>query len=662
MKQLLAGLVLVVALVAAGCSGEDGAQSLAPRVSGMTTTAMAAAGPGAPMELSLGETVYVLGENFPAEGDGRVELVFDGNFERMDGIIEGTKFSVAAVLDAQLTSDGEVAGIPVPAGTQVLRMSRFGPFKVPFTKTGNQTGTFKGTLTVRSLDSEGTVLDESDPTHVTVKVKPSIAIRRLEPFVGFNPDGTPIFAECGMPALRALQNLPYVLEVEAVGFEPDFFVYEFQGVNGKTTGTLKLSHKASARIDSIGDPESQQILVFNEVPEDMTFYYASIRVTATVKGKDGDFVETALPISVHRPMEFYLGQAQSQPAEYYEPVAVSGCMPGSLGNSVTYQESHSESRQNAVSVAVAKSWNQSHGVGTSQTWSQGIQESSSVTNEQGESWSHSESESLEESYGVDYEHSESQNAEYHTEDGEEWGWNFNKGTSNEQMQQDCTEVYGEVSVGVETEVNAEGSIPGFAKVGGKVGTSVGTTVGGSKGTVVGQTVGVNSSEGASMGGSHSEGQSFGSTTTDSSGESLTKGYALTSQDEVGQSTSMSETSGTTKVYDFGGATSMEDVVAVGEEESWEETWSTTEEDSTLMSYTGKIPVGRYGVWYRQTTRYVRQAQVYSYNLCGVRELMGSLTFNEWAWSPALAVGDKCGGTEMPRPDFPQAQCVIPPCE
>jgi hypothetical protein len=337
-------------------------------------------------------------------------------------------------------------------------------------------------------------------------------------------------------------------------------------------------------------------------------------------------------------------------------------MPGSIGNSVTYQESHSEARQNAVSVAVAKSWNQSHGVGTQQTWSQGIQESASVTNEKGQSWSHSESESLEESYGVNYEHSESQNAEFSSEDGEEWGWNFNQGTSNEQMKQDTTEVYGEVSVGVETEVSAEGSIPGFAKVGGKVGTSVGTTVGGSKGTVVGQTVGTNSSQGASMGGSHSEGQSFGSSTTDSTGESVTKGYALTSQDEVGESTSVSETSGTTKVYDFGGATSMEDVVSVGNEESWEETWSTTEEDSTLMSYTGKIPVGRYGVWYRQTTRYVRQAQVYSYNLCGVRELMGNLTFNEWAWSPALAIGNKCDGTEMPRPDFPQAQCIVPPCE
>jgi len=512
------------------------------------------------------------------------------------------------------------------------------------------------------VDEDGVTVDESDPTNLTIKVRPSIAIRKLEPFVGFNPDGTPVFAQCGTPALRALQNLPYVLEVEAVGFEPDFFVYEFQGVNGNTTGALKYSHPAKTRIDSIGDPESQQILVFNEVPEDVSFYYAAIRVTATVKGKAGDFVETALPISVHRPLEFHLGQSQGRPAEYYEPVAVSGCMPGSIGNSVTYQESHSEARQNAVSVSVAKSWNQSHGVGSSQTWSQGIQESTSVTNEESESWAHSESESLEESYGVNYEHSESQNAEFHSEDGEEWGWNFNEGTTNEQMKEDATEVYGEVAVGVQTEVSAEGSIPGFAKVGGKIGTSVGTTVGGSKGTVVGQTVGSNSSKGASMGGSHNEGQSFGSTTTDSTGESVSKGYALTSQDEVGKSTSVLESSGTTKVYDFGGAQTMEDVVSVGNEETWNETWSTTEEDSTLMSYTGKIPVGRYGVWYRQATRYVRQAQVYSYNLCGVRELVGNLTFNEFAWSPALAIGDKCGGTEMPQPDFPQAQCVVPPCE
>jgi hypothetical protein len=215
---------------------------------------------------------------------------------------------------------------------------------------------------------------------------------------------------------------------------------------------------------------------------------------------------------------------------------------------------------------------------------------------------------------------------------------------------------------VNVEVSGEGSVPGFAKVGGKVGTTVGASVGGSKGQTVGSTVGTSTNKGSSMSGSHSESSSFGSTTTDSTGESVSQSYALTSQDQVGGSTDVTEASSTSKVYTLGGSGGISDAVSVGRQESWEETWVTTQTNDTLMSYSGKIPMGRKGVWYRQTVRYVREAQVYSFNLCGVRELMGSLSFNEWAWSPALAVGSECGGAVMPEPDLPPAECVVPPCD
>jgi hypothetical protein len=654
MKGWTLMLVVVLPLLAAGCFGgeEEAENPLEPRILGLSET-----------NLTVGQTVYIAGENFLRDADGRTELLFKGFYLRDDGVSEDAEFVIAPLFDGEFTEPGYVGDIPVEEGTNLLRWSRFGPYAVPFTADGNKTGVFKGTLTARNLLNDGQTVFESEPTDVTLQVRPSIIIRRLEPFVGFQADGSPLYANCGAPALRAIHKLPYVLEVEAVGFKPEFFNYEFRGINGDPKDATKFSHAThGATIDSIGDPESGQVIVFNEVPETEAFYWGALRITAPIAGTDGDFIETALPISVHRPMEFHLSTGKSRPAQYYEPVPVSGCIPGSLNNQVTYQESKSESRQNAVSVSISKSWNQSQTVSQTQDWSEGVSESHSVSNSKGESWSHSESESMEESYGYSVDHSESQSADYSTSDGERWGWSYNEGTDAQQMEAQMAEVYGEVSSSVNVEVSGEGSVPGFAKVGGKVGTTVGASVGGSKGQTVGSTVGTSTNKGSSMSGSHSESSSFGSTTTDSTGESVSQSYALTSQDQVGGSTDVTEASSTSKVYTLGGSGGISDAVSVGQQESWEETWVTTQTNDTLMSYSGKIPMGRKGVWYRQTVRYVREAQVYSFNLCGVRELMGSLSFNEWAWSPALAVGSECGGAVMPEPDLPPAECVVPPCD
>lgn len=649
---LAAGLALAMVL-AGGCGGvdDDGAgTSQAPQVVGVSAT-----------ELTVGQTLFVAGENFMAESEGRTELTFSGVYLRDDGVSEDVQLTIAPLWDGPLAKDGQLGSVPVAAGTEILRWSRFGPFAVPFTADGNRTGAFKGTVTARNISRSGEVVGQSEPTSLTLRVRPSIIIRRLEPFVGYDSKGQPFYANCSAPALRILQNLPYVLEVEAVGFEPEFFNYEFRGINGESKAPVKFSRPAKGSADRVGDPASGQLIVFNAVPENESFYWATIRVTSPVAGGDGDFIEVALPIGVHRPMEFHLADSKRRPAQYYEPVPVSGCIPGSLGNSVSYEESKSESRQKAVSVSISKSWNQSKEVSQTQDWSEGISESSSVSNSSSDCWSHSEAESAETAYGVSVDHSQSQSADFSTSDGESWGWSFNEGTSNSEMQSQTNEVFGEVSASATVEVSAEGSVPGFAKVGGKVGTTVGATVGGSTGTTVGTTSGVSTDKGASVGGSHSESSSFGSTTTDSTGESLSESYALSSQNEVGGSLSVTQASETSKVYTLGGSGGVSEGVAVGEQAAWDETWVTSETDSTLMAYSGKIPMGRFGVFYRQTVRYVREAQVYSYDMCGVRELMGNLVFNEWAWSPALAVGDECGGSVMPQSALPPAECVIPPC-
>lgn len=82
--------------------------------------------------------------------------------------------------------------------------------------------------------------------------------------------------------------------------------------------------------------------------------------------------------------------------------------------------------------------------------------------------------------------------------------------------------------------------------------------------------------------------------------------------------------------------------------------------STLTSYSSVIPTGRFGVFYRQTTRLVRRAEVFTYDLCGVIEKQGEMTFNEWTWAPELAIGSECGAT-LPPSTLPAAACFIEPC-
>ena len=646
--MLLAALALVV--VACGTETAEEVNPLEPRIFGLSH-----------VEVSIGQTVYVVGENFLDLEEGRTELVFDGTFQRdSDGKFEHSTFVVTPLFEGEAQEDRVLDGVAVEPGMEILRLSRFGPFQVPFTIDGNQTGTFSGTVTARNVLQSGEVFEATEPTDVSIVVRPSIIIRKFEPFVGFKDDLTPVYAECGAPALRAIHNLPYVIEVEAVGFNPEFFIYEFAGINGATTSQVKYTHQASGTVDRVGDPQSGELVVFSSVPEDVAFYYAAVRVTATIQGQSGDFIETAMPMSVHRPIEFHLGQSKSQVAQRYEPVPVSGCIKGGIGTEVTYAESHSESRQNAVSVSVTKNWSSAHGVTQQDNWSEGVSESTTTSNSSSDNWSNSESETTSESYGVSYNTSDSQSANYSTSDGETWDYSYNEGTTNQEMASTMGELYGELSSSVNVEVGAEGGVPGFGKVSGKVGTTVGASVGGKTGQTMGQTNGKHTDSGSSMGGNKSSSEAYGSTTTDSMGESMDQSFALSSQSQVGGSTTQTDAATSAKVYNYGSSVGMSDVVTEGNQESWAETWTATTTDQTLLSFSNRIPMNRYGVFYRQTTRHVRRAQVYSHNLCGVRELMGEMTFNEWTWAPELALGESCEGNNGPASTM-QAECVVPPC-
>ena len=107
--------------------------------------------------------------------------------------------------------------------------------------------------------------------------------------------------------------------------------------------------------------------------------------------------------------------------------------------------------------------------------------------------------------------------------------------------------------------------------------------------------------------------------------------------------------------------SNSNVVLEGGSSSEGLTISSSENDSTTQSFSGIIPRGQFGIFYRQTTRWVRRAEVRSYNQCGVARHVGELVFNEYTWAPDLAISSQCD-ERPPLPNLPPAGCMLPPCD
>jgi hypothetical protein len=66
------------------------------------------------------------------------------------------------------------------------------------------------------------------------------------------------------------------------------------------------------------------------------------------------------------------------------------------------------------------------------------------------------------------------------------------------------------------------------------------------------------------------------------------------------------------------------------------------------------------MFYRQTTRSVKRAEVRVYTQCGLAEHVGEIQLSEWQWAPDLAIGESCEDG-LPPTALEPAICLIPPC-
>ena len=93
------------------------------------------------------------------------------------------------------------------------------------------------------------------------------------------------------------------MRVKVAGFAATKFIYEISEIRA-TDGISTIIHDYEGQVvdsDGIGEREA---VIFNPIADDTQFYVAGIRIIA--EDADGR-IETALPVSVHRPIEVRYG-------------------------------------------------------------------------------------------------------------------------------------------------------------------------------------------------------------------------------------------------------------------------------------------------------------------------------------------------------------------
>jgi hypothetical protein len=583
-------------------------------------------------EVVLGESLYLYGVNFSEEDYQDNIIHFSGQFTDDLGRSEPVDVSVRPIIDGEVERGGRVV--------QVLRVTRFGPFRNPFGSSGRP-GRFVGDVVSIIADDNGAEVVGVSRQPLSLEVGPSIEITELQP----------LFADCGAPAIRALEGIGYRLGVRAVGIAPIRFEYELSRVNG-VTGVTSFEHTFSSPVedDFVGEAEP---LFFNPVEDGQQFYISEIRIKAF--DAEGQMVETAIPLSVHRPLEVVY-DGKREVAERYEPAPVSGCIPGSIETRVNYSETKSEYRQQTVSVTINQNWLRSSGQNLSRSWREGVSEGQTQSRTLGSSLS--EEETIGESMSVSYNQSEANNVNFSNSDGESWQWSMSEGESNSEYLDRMNDIYGSGSWQTSVKATAEGSVPFLAKASGSVGVSTGVKVGGRSGETMGSSVSTRRERGYSTSGSTNEQRSFGSTTSETRGQNINNSYALSSS--TSQSLSESDSLSSNRTWNLSESTSESEVISESESTAQNLTVSSSQSDSITQSFSGFIPRGRFGIFYRQTTRWVRRAEVRTYNQCGLAQHVGELLFNEFTWAPDLAISSSCED-RAPPPNLPSKTCIIPPC-
>ena len=449
--------------------------------------------------------------------------------------------------------------------------------------------------------------------------------------------------DCNFLSGNVLEQVPQTLRIKTVGNKTIKLVYTISS----RVNTNQFVHE----FDSPTNFDSLSNIVFENVREGYSAYIGGIQIDAY--DIDGSMTTTSLPVKVVRPIEVKYNGNYTK-AQVYTPVPVSGCIPGSIDTRVTYSESSTETRQNSVSVSINSSISNSISNSSNTSFNEGISvsntQNNNITQSENRSETFSESQSNSESY------SSVDSINFNSSDGESWSWNIDTSESSTDSSSTANNINGSVNGSVTVGVSGEGSLPFLAKASGKVETTVGVTAGMGRTSTEGNSNTSASSRGYSMSGNSQEGRSWGSTNSESNSETVTGTYALGTGSSISSSTGNSQSEG--RVWNLTEGTSKDETVTIGDSESISETIVHSSSSTTTFSFSSYIPFRRFGIFYRQTTRWVKRSEIVVYDINGFSQTKGYIDMNEWSWAPELVIGEIC---EFMKPQNANASCSIEPC-
>ncbi|HLU66840.1 MAG TPA: hypothetical protein VKZ63_11215, partial [Kofleriaceae bacterium] len=279
-------------------------------------------------EVSVGQALEFIGQGYLTGKEGHTELHFEGEYVTEDGQTYAVEHRIR----------------PHWGSGSRLVWANVGPFEVPFSPTGNELGTFIGTVTGVNVDLDGNEA-WGEPLPMDLRIGPSVIVRDLQP----------VTAACEQPAKRLLGGFPYRITVEAVGIEPVNFTYQLLNEPGLEGRPRVFRQPAEGQVANFGDNGE---LFLPEVPQGQVFYIAELLITA--RDAEGRQASNIYAFGVHRPVE-YVDWGNPQIAQIEAPQPVSGCIAGGInGQMVRYTETETQSRSRQVSYHWDENWVTEH--------------------------------------------------------------------------------------------------------------------------------------------------------------------------------------------------------------------------------------------------------------------------------------------------------------
>lgn len=117
-----------------------------------------------------------------------------------------------------------------------------------------------------------------------------------------------------------------------------------------------------------------------------------------------------------------------------------------------------------------------------------------------------------------------------------------------------------------------------------------------------------------------------------------------------------------RVWDFSESLQTQTVSSEATSENIQKTEVSSSSISVTQSTTEYIPNGRYGIYFRQTTRIAKTSSILIYNIDGFVIEKINVNFNTWVWAVTLIIGNTCEeifNTSLIKLRRPE--CFIQPC-